>query len=116
MRQADPEQPKDFHHPGADDQAEVYGILNDLDLLEELLEDLDELGLTTRDEALAELADANEHVGERKADARSAMLDSIIAAMDDFEVTSREDVIAKMSSIEEQANAIDAGERDLEDL
>ncbi len=116
MRQADSPQRDDSRKPGADDQAEILAILGDLDLLEELLEDLDEIGITTRDEAISLLADADEHIGERVADARASLLESIISAMDDFEVTSREDVEAKMSYIEEQANLIDEGERDLEDL
>ena len=116
MRHADPEQPKDFRQPGADDQAEILGILEDLDLLEELLEDIDEHGITTRDEAMSALSDANLNVGERTADARASVLEEIIAAMDDFEVTSREDIVAKMTFIEAQANSIDSGEQDLEDL
>ena len=116
MRQADTDEPRRFGHPGADDQAEIYGIMEDLDLLEELLEDIDEIGITTRDEAVAALADANDHVGERKADARASVLESIISAMNDFEVTSREDIVAKMSYIEAQANSIDDAEQDLEDL
>jgi len=116
MRQADAPEPVDSRHPGADDQAEIYGILSDLDLLEELLEDLDEVGFTTREEVFSALADANVHVGERKADARASILENVVAAMDEFEVTSREDIIAKMTYIEAQANLIDAGEQDLEDL
>ena len=67
MRQVTEPLPEDSRKPGADDQAEILGILADLDLLEELLEDLDEAGITTRDEAMALLNDAAEHVGEREA-------------------------------------------------
>lgn len=116
MQHVDQPLPEDSRKPGADDQAEILGILGDLDLLEELLEDLDEAGITTRDEAMALLADADEHVGERVADSHASRLENIITAMDDFEVTSREDIIAKMSYIEAQADSIDEGAQDLEDL
>jgi hypothetical protein len=116
MQSANESEPPRSSHRGADDQAEIYGILDDLDLLEELLEDLDEAGMTTLDEALAAFADADEHIGERTADAKASLLESIIAAMNDFEVTSREDIVAKMAYIEAQANAIDDGDQDLEDL
>jgi hypothetical protein len=55
-------------------------------------------------------------VGERRADRRAVMLENIVSAMDDFEVTNREDIMAKMEYIEAQANMIDQGAMDLEDL
>jgi hypothetical protein len=116
MRHLDQPVPEDSRKPGADDQAEILGILEDLDLLEELLEDLDDAGITTRDEAMSLFADANKHVGERAADDHAVRLENIITAMDDFEVTSREDIVAKMSYIEAQADSIDEGAQDLEDL
>jgi hypothetical protein len=116
MRQLEEPLPEDSRKPGADDQAEILGIMADLDLLEELLEDLDEVGITTRDQALELLAEADEHVGERRADRRAVMLENIVSAMDDFEVTNREDIMAKMEYIEAQANMIDQGAMDLEDL
>lgn len=116
MRHIQEPKPEDSRRPGADDQAEIYGILSDLDLLEELLEDLDEIGITTRDEVVTLLADANESIGERTADSRAGLLENIISAMDDFEVTSRDDIVAKMAYIESQANLIEDDSRDLEDL
>jgi hypothetical protein len=97
-----------------DDQNEVYGIISDLDALEELVEDLDEFNLTTRDEVDQALARAQERVGDRVADDLASRLENMLAAMRDYAVMSREDVIAKMADFDAEAAAIETGEDSLE--
>lgn len=110
MIEANTPVPDDRVDQGADDEGEVYGIMEDLDALEELIEDLDELGLTTSDAVDAALIRANQAVGDRNADALASRLGDILKAMNDFRVTSREDILAKLSAIEEQAEEIELGE------
>lgn len=110
MRSADSPPPEDFSELGADAQADVYGILSDLDLLEELLEDLDEFGYTSRDAVELALAAAIAGAGDRQADARASRLEDILSALDDFEVASRDDIVSKMAEIESQAEMFEAGE------
>jgi len=85
--------------------------MDDLDALEELVEDLDELGLTTRDAVDLALITANKQAGNRDADALISRLEDLLEAMEEFRVTSREDIIAKMSEFDEQAEEIELGER-----
>jgi hypothetical protein len=104
----------DISEQGADDQAEVYGIISDIDSLEDLLEDLDEFNLTTRDQVDQALLQAQERVGDRIADDRASRLENMLAAMRDYDVMSREDVVAKMANFDAEADAIEAGEDSLE--
>lgn len=110
MLEANSPVPDDRPDQGADDEDEVYGIMGDLDTLEELIEDLDELGLTTRDAVDLALITANNAIGDREADALASRLEEILTAMEEFRVTSREDILAKLSEFEEQAEAIELGE------
>ncbi|MGH2550396.1 MAG: hypothetical protein ACRDHN_13465 [Thermomicrobiales bacterium] len=111
MLEANSPVPDDRADQGADDEGEVYGIMDDLDALEELVEDLDELGLTTLDAVDIALINANKRVGDRQADALASRLGDILEAMRDFRVSSREDIIAKLTEFEEQAEAIELGEK-----
>jgi hypothetical protein len=95
---------------GEDDEDDIYGLMTDLDALEELLEDLDGLGLTTRDGVDLALIDANRQNGDRMADALVSRLETILAAMDEFHVASREDVEAKLAEFDGQIEAIETGE------
>jgi len=104
----------DISEEGADDQAEVYGIISDIDSLEELLEDLDEFNLTTRDQVDLALLQAQERVGDRIADDLASRLENMLAAMRDYNVMSREDVVAKMADFDAEADAIETGEDSLE--
>ncbi len=110
MRQASDPPAKDFGEPGADGQADVYGIVKDLEMLESLLEDLDEFGYTSRDAVDLALITAQKHAGDREADAMASRLEEMLDAMDEFEVASRDDIVSKMAYMEEQAEMIDAGE------
>ena len=110
MRHSTEPPAEEFGHPGADGQADVYGILSDLDLLEDLLEDLDEFGYTTRDAVDLALITAQKNVGDREADASASRLEEMLRAMDEFEVASRDDIVFKMTLMEVNADMIDAGE------
>lgn len=110
MIEANSPVPDDLPDQGADDEEEVYGIMDDLDALEELIEDLDELGLTTRDAVDLALITASQAVGDREADALASRLEDLLRAMEEFRVTSREDILAKLSEFEEQAESIELGE------
>lgn len=110
MLEANSPVPENRPDQGADDEGEVYGIIADLDALEELVEDLDELGLTTQDAVDIALINANKQVGDRHADAMASRLGDLLEAMTDFRVTSREDIIAKLTEFEQQAEAIELGE------
>lgn len=111
MRQSIEPPAEDSGHPGADSQADVYGIVNDLDMLEELLEDLDEFGYASREAVDLALITAQKHVGDREADAIASRLEEILNAMDEFEVASRDDIVSKMAQLESDADMIDAGEK-----
>lgn len=111
MLEANSPVPDDRVDQGADDEDEVYGIMDDLDALEELVEDLDELGLTTIDAVDIALINANKRVGDRQADELASRLSDILEAMRDFRVNSREDIVAKLTEFEEQAEAIELGEK-----
>ncbi len=110
MRQSIEPPADDAGHPGADGQADVYGIMSDLDMLEELLEDLDEFGYTSRDAVDFALITAQKNVGDREADAMASRLEEMLRAMDEFEVASRDDIVSKMAQLEVNADMIDAGE------
>ena len=110
MRLASDPPAKDFGEPGADGQADVYGITKDLEMLESMLEDLDEFGYTSREAVDLALITAQKHVGDREADAMASRLEEMLNAMDEFEVASRDDIVSKMAYMEEQAEMIDTGE------
>ena len=114
--EASTENPRDLDtgEPGADDQGDVYGIISDIDALEEMIEELDDLTLTTRDEVDQALALAQERIGNRVADDRASRLEDLLAAMRDFGVMSREDIVAKMADMDAEAEAIESGEDPLE--
>jgi NifB/MoaA-like Fe-S oxidoreductase len=111
MQEAESPAPDDRVDPGSDDAGEVYGLMDDLDALEELIEDLDELGLTTRDAVDLALIRANKEAGNRQADALISRLEDLLETMEEFRVASREDIVAKLSEFEEQAEEIELGER-----
>ncbi len=111
MQEAESPVPDDRVDRGSDDGSEVYGLMDDLDALEELIEDLDDLGLTTRDAVDLALITANKSAGKREADALISRLESVLEAMEEFRVASREDIVAKLSEFEEQAEEIELGER-----
>jgi len=104
----------DISEQGADDQGEFYGIVSDISSLEDLVEDLDEFNLTTRDQVDQALAQAQERVGDRVADDRASRLENMLATMRDYDVMSREDVVAKMAEYDAEADAIETGEDSLE--
>ena len=104
----------DISEQGSDDQGEFYGIVSDISSLEDLVEDLDEFNLTTRDQVDQALAQAQERVGDRVADDRASRLENMLAAMRDYDVMSREDVVAKMADYDAEADAIETGEGSLE--
>lgn len=110
MRQASEPPADDSGHPGADNQADVYGIMDDLSMLEDLLEDLDEFGYTTRSAVDVALITAQKNVGDREADARASRLEEMLEAMDEFEVASRDDIVSKMAQMEVEANMLEDGE------
>jgi len=104
----------DISEQGSDDQGEFYGIVSDIGSLEDLVEDLDEFNLTTRDQVDQALAQAQERVGDRVADDRASRLENMLATMRDYDVMSREDVVAKMADYDAEADAIESGEGSLE--
>jgi hypothetical protein len=110
MRQASEPPAKDSGEPGADGQADVSGIMNDLEMLESLLEDLDEFGYTSRDAVDLALVTAQKHAGDRDADAKASRLEEMLDAMQEFEVASRDDIVSKMTYLDNEADAIEAGE------
>jgi hypothetical protein len=110
MRQASDPPAKDSGELGADGQADVYGIMNDLEMLESMLEDLDEFGYASREAVDLALITAQKNAGDREADAMASRLEEMLAAMDEFEVASRDDIVSKMAYLDNEADAIDAGE------
>lgn len=114
MQEASSETSKDEGQLGADDQGDVYGLIVDIDTLEELLEELDDLNLTTRSQVRDTLALAQDRAGDREADDLAVRLENVLSAMNDYDLTSREDVEARMSALDAEAEAIDAGETTLE--
>jgi hypothetical protein len=114
MREASTPLPEDSAIPGLANQEEIYGMLGDLDQLEELLEDLDDLGLTTRSGVDLSLINARKHVGDREADALISRLEDVLTAMDEFEVASRDDIVSKMTGMDAEVEAIRDGEDSLD--
>lgn len=108
--QAAPVPPTDSEEPGADDMSEIHGLISDIDTLEELVEELDEFGITTRGQAAEALEVLLDRAGERTVDDRIGRLEDLIVAMDDFEATSREDLVAKMIEYDSQVDDIESGE------
>ena len=110
MRRASDPPAEDSGHPGADGQADVYGIMSDLEMLESLLEDLDEFGYSSREAVDLALITARKNAGDIDADAMTSRLEEMLTAMDEFEVASRDDIVSKMARMDVEADMIEEGE------
>lgn len=110
INQAAPIPPDDGEEPSADDLSEIHGLILDIDTLEELVEELDDFGITTRSEAADALELLRDRVGDRTVDDRIGRLEDLIGAMDEFEAASREDLVAKMAEYDAQVDDIESGE------
>src|SRR6478735_8524598 len=108
--EAAPVPPDDGEEPGADDLSDIHGLITDIDTLEELVEELDDFGLTTRSQAAEALETLRDRAGERTVDDRIGRLEVLIDAMDEFEAASREDLVAKMAEYDAQVDDIESGE------
>jgi len=108
--EAAPVPPDDGEEPGADDLSDIHGLITDIDTLEELVEELDDFGMTTRSQAAEALETLRDRAGERTVDDRIGRLEVLIDAMDEFEAASREDLVAKMAEYDAQVDDIESGE------
>jgi hypothetical protein len=99
-----------FERGSADEQADIYGMLDDLDRLEEILEDLDEFQMTTRDDVAAtvilieagKLTPTREDALERLTDLRDSL--------DEFGFASREDIVARLATLDNDVEDIETDE------
>jgi hypothetical protein len=99
-----------FEHANADEQSDLYGIISDLDRLEEMLEELDDLQLTTRDEVAARIIAVDAGKGSPAQASTMPRLEQLLADLDEFDLTSREDIVARITALDGAAEDIEAHE------
>ena len=99
-----------FEHANADEQSDLYGIMNDLDRLEEMLEEFDELQLTTRDEVAARVAAIDAGKASPAQAETIVRLEALLGDLDQFDLTSREDIVARLTALDDAAEDIETNE------
>lgn len=102
--------PNGFEHASADEQSDLYGIMSDLDRLEEILEELDDLQLTTRDEVAARIAAIDAGQASPAQASTIDRLEQLLADLDEHDLSSREDVVARTIALDSSAEDIEAHE------
>jgi len=99
-----------FEHANADEQSDLYGIISDLDRLEEMLEEMDDLQLATRDDVAARIIAVDAGKGAPSQAGTMPRLEQLLADLDQFDLASREDIVARIIALDGQAEDIEAHE------